>query len=199
MGEIADLENRLSSALDRIANGIDKVGQAEQFDADDQAEDQSAEIDALRSALEDEQQANAQLQERLNAVTAEAQAQAQSVVTEGTGSDAEIEMLKAGFAEEIAALRQSALEEREAWEGLSGRLVRMRRSNKLMRTNALALRQAAAANVADASLINQSLQVEFDALTAAHELERAETDVILKTLQPLLGDTPEDHDIERDT
>ncbi|GAA6207772.1 hypothetical protein NBRC116601_10650 [Cognatishimia sp. WU-CL00825] len=194
MGEIAELENRLSSALDRIANGIDKVGQAAPVQTNDQAKDQSAEIAALRNALEDERLANAQLQERLKAVTAEAQAQ--SVAAEGTGGGAELEMLKAGFAEEISALRQSALEEREAWEGLSGRLVRMRRSNKLMRTNALALRRAAAENVADASLINQSLQVEFDALTAAHELERAETDVILKTLQPLLGDAPEDHDFE---
>ena len=55
-----------------------------------------------------------------------------------------------------------------------------------MRSNTLALRQAAADMVVDPELINNSLQVELDAAIAAQELERAEADVIIKTLMPMV-------------
>ena len=103
-----------------------------------------------------------------------------------------MEVLKKAPAEELEYQRAVSASEREAWEGLNSRLIRLRRTNKQMRSNAAAMRQAATAKVADAESINQSLQVELEALQAAHELEQAEVDVILKTLQPLLGDPQKD-------
>ncbi len=184
MGEIADLENRLSAALDRIAKGVDGIGAPAATPIAIENSDQTAEIQALQQALEAERATNAQLEERVRALTA-----SQSLTGNGSASHlAEIDTLKAVHAEEIAAVRQDAVEEREAWEGLSNRLVRMRRSNKLMRSNAVALRQAALEKVVDAEVINQSLQTELEALKSAYDLERAEADVIIKTLEPLLDE-----------
>lgn len=196
MSEIADLENRLSAALDRIAQGLDKGFEqatvADGSDTPETAVDTTAfenEIKLLQDALAQERQAKEILVaevERLKDVQ-----KAPVVTSVQTGSDAnddEIDALKAAHAAEIEALHVAAAAERQAWEGLNSRVVRMRRSNKLMRSNTIALRQAAADQVADADLINQSLQLELQAAETAQELERAEVDVILKTLQPLLGD-----------
>lgn len=191
MSDIASLESRLSAALDRIAAGLDTVGAPA-------AADHSEEIAALQSALEEERTANAQLEERLKAVSAELE-EAKSQVSEAPAEvSGDVADLKAAHAAEIEALQAAAAEERRAWEGLNSRLVRMRRSNKLMRTNTVALRQAAADMVVDPNLINQSLQVELDAQQAAFELEQAEADVILKTLQPLIGDPENDVNEELD-
>lgn len=174
MSEIAELENRLSAAMDRIAAGLTDLSGAPSIDA-------SEEIEALKAALEEERTTNAQLEERIKVLSAI-----------GTASEAaedqsaEMAALKEAHARELQALKDAAAEERAAWEGLNQRLVRMRRSNKLMRSNTLALRQAASDMVVDASLINNSLQLELDATKAAQELERAEADVILKTLLPLV-------------
>lgn len=59
MGDISDLERRLSEALDRIGQGLDGFG----------AGADTAEPDPeLRQALEDERATSAQLEERLKAV-----------------------------------------------------------------------------------------------------------------------------------
>lgn len=195
MSEIADLENRLSAALDRIAQGLDQFGNdAGSSETAAPVEDRSGEIAALKAALEEERGAKAALETKLAAA---------SVVQDlGIAKDdnvdvmAEIAALKQAHEAELDRMRMAAAAEREAWEGLNSRLVRMRRSNKLMRTNTIALRQAAADMVVDATLINQSLQVELDALLAAQELERAEVDVVLKTLQPMLGEPKSLNELE---
>ncbi len=59
MGDISDLERRLSEALDRIGQGLDGFGAgADAVDPDTE----------LRQALEDERATSAQLEERLKAV-----------------------------------------------------------------------------------------------------------------------------------
>lgn len=188
MSEIADLENRLSAALDRIARGVDSIDTsgASASEANDINSAQTERIAELEAELESERQAKALLEDQIQTLSGAAAANAASA------DDADLEALKKAHAEELQYVRAVAASEREAWEGLNSRLVRMRRTNKLMRSNAAALRQAAAAKVADPEAINQSLQMELEALQAAQELERAETDVILKTLQPLLGDPEKD-------
>ena len=62
MTDIADLENRLSAAMDRIAAGLNNLGDAPAAASGDQSGDQSEEIAALRAALEEERTANAQLE-----------------------------------------------------------------------------------------------------------------------------------------
>lgn len=188
MSEIADLENRLSAALDRIARGVDGFGAvsgpAHDVGGDSQAlADRIAELEAT---LESERLAKAALEDQIKTMS-------EAAAAHGTATDgAEVDALKKTHAEELEYQRAVAASEREAWEGLNSRLVRMRRTNKLMRSNAAALREAAMANVADPDTINESLKLELEAVQAAQELERAETDVILKTLQPLLGDPEKD-------
>ena len=180
MTDIADLENRLSAAMDRIATGLNTLGDVPPAASGDQSGDQSEEIAALKAALEEERTANAQLEARVKALTAAAEARASG------DTDGEVAAVTGAHQQEIEAIRDAAAEERAAWAGLNQRLVRLRRSNKLMRSNTLALRQAAADMVVDHELINNSLQVELDAAIAAQELERAEADVIIKTLMPMV-------------
>jgi len=196
MSEIAELENRLSAALDRIVQGVDRVAVAgagaaatasEVPDLSDTVTEQAARIAELEAALTEERAAKVALQEEVDRLTATVAA----VADQPTGN-ADIDALKKAHADEVEYLRAVSASEREAWEGLNSRLVRMRRTNKLMRGNAAALRQAAVGKVVEADVINQSLQTELEALQAAHDLERAEADVILKTLQPLLGDPEKD-------
>lgn len=192
MSEIADLENRLSAALDRIAQGIDKIdtGSAPIAGDNDAAEAQAARIAELEATLEAERAEKAVLEDQIQTLTGAAAANA--ATSGGAAGDADLDALKQAHAEELEYMRAVSASEREAWEGLNSRLVRLRRTNKLMRSNAAAMRHEASMKVADPEAINQSLQSEFEALQAAYELERAETDVILKTLQPLLGDPEKD-------
>lgn len=179
MNEIADLESRLSAAMDRISQGLTSLSSAEtEGDADAAAQ----EISDLKAALEEERTANAQLQARIESLGTQLKQAQQEAQAE------DITALKVAHEDEIASLRMQAAEERSAWEGLNARVVRMRRSNKMMQTNVTSLRNAALEKVVDPQIINQSLQLELDALQAALELERAEADVILKTLLPLVGD-----------
>ena len=76
----------------------------------------------------------------MKALTAAAEARASG------DTDGEVAAVTGAHQQEIEAIRDAAAEERAAWAGLNQRLVRLRRSNKLMRSNTLALRQAAAPN-----------------------------------------------------
>lgn len=192
MSDIADLEKRLSAALDRISLGVDQISDSGRASAEvalteqSQVREQSERIAELEAELAAERSAKSALEDRLKehltALTSSATA----------SGNADVDALNKAHAEELEYLRSVAAAEREAWQGLNSRLVRMRRTNRLMRQTAATMRKAAEEKVVDAEAINQSLQVELEALQATQELERAETDVILKTLQPLLGDPIKD-------
>jgi len=61
VSEIAELERRITAALERIGTGVDGMGVAA-------AANDGGEIEALRDALEAEKVANAQLEERVGAI-----------------------------------------------------------------------------------------------------------------------------------
>jgi predicted nucleic acid-binding Zn-ribbon protein len=63
MQEIAELEKRITAALERIGKGVDRLAQAPRG----AAQPTSAGEAALRARLEDEKSLNAQLQEKLRA------------------------------------------------------------------------------------------------------------------------------------
>ncbi|MFY0596028.1 MAG: hypothetical protein JXQ85_06335 [Cognatishimia sp.] len=199
MGDIADLESRLSAALDRIAQGVDQLG-ADQSDAAvadvaDQSEtviEQATRIAELENELAAERTAKAALEAQVETLTEEAAATANTPAPVAAPVSGDVDALNKAHADELEYMRSVSAAEREAWKGLNSRLVRMRRTNRLMRYNAATMRKAAEDKVVDADAINQSLQAELEALQAAQEVERAETDVILKTLQPLLGDPVND-------
>ncbi len=102
MQDIAELERRITAALERITRGVDTLGAAAS-EAAAPAED-SAEITRLTEALDEERMANAQLNERLRVIRdreAEARAGLEAKIAQLT---AELEALHASRAEAVAEM-----------------------------------------------------------------------------------------------
>jgi hypothetical protein len=144
MGDIAELEQRLTAALDRIAAGLE-----------------SGSDDGMAEALAAERAANAQLEERVRAIKERQETQV------------------AALQDEVGRLR-AVVEETDA------DLRRMRGVNAELRASNTALREANAAGLADAGLVNAALQAELDALRALQDGDRAEIDRALDWLEPML-------------
>ncbi len=68
MTQVEELERRITAALDRIGRGLDTLAPAVEAQAVEPAPDNSAEIDELKQALEDEKLVSAQLEERIRAL-----------------------------------------------------------------------------------------------------------------------------------
>ena len=115
----------------------------------------------LSVALDAERMANAQLEERVKAI-----------------KDKQ-ETLVGRLEAEVASLRD-ALAERDAT------VTRMRHVNDALRDTNRALREANAAGLSDAGLIDAGARAELDALRVLREGDRAEIDEILGTLAPIL-------------
>jgi chromosome segregation ATPase len=177
MSEISDLESRISAAMDRIGRGLEALSVAP--DPMPEVDDRSAEVEALQKSLEDEKTANAQLEERLLALTsrqdeleaelekAKADASAAEIaaqVAEGAASEAR-EALEAANAktEEAEAAAEKAAEEAKAaaptvdleadgklLEQLAGRLRRLRQTSRMLRASNQELRDAAQKAAPDA-------------------------------------------------
>ena len=150
MNDIEELQGRITAAMDRIAAGVDGLGAAA-----------SGPDPELVQALEDERTANAQLTERVRALS--------------TRSDAEMAQMRAEVEEAQARMAQLDVE-----------VQRVRRANALLLETSEALREANAEGVGDADLINQSMLAELEALRAARAADIAETGAILAALGPLV-------------
>jgi len=121
----------------------------------------SSELKALQDLLAVERTANAQLEERVAAIKLKQETLVQSLETEA-----------ARLREELVA----ATQERAS----------MKQANRRLRRNNRALRDANEQGVGDASLINDSMAAELDALRVHHDADRAELDSILVELKPLI-------------
>ncbi|WP_238366663.1 hypothetical protein [Mesobacterium pallidum] len=157
MSEIEELERRISAAMDRIARGIEAIEPAEP--AAPAADPQD--LDDLRTALEEERLANAQLESRLNAIHGR-------------------------HATEKAALQLQATEARGALAALEVEMQRLRRINAQLAENNAALRAANEAGVGEPHLINTGMRTELESLRAARSADRAETQAILDVLTPMV-------------
>lgn len=155
MTDVSGLEQRITIALDRIGNGLTRLNQTAPVPAND------GEVAELREALEGEQVANAQLEERVRAIKEKQESLVHTL-------EAEVESLRQQLAERAADVEQL--------KTVNGRL---RRNNR-------ALRDANAQGVGDADLINAGMIAELDALRANQESDRAELDSILVELKPLV-------------
>lgn len=150
MSQINDLQSRITAALDRISQGLEGMsGSSGDADPDAMAE--------LQQKLEDEQTANAQLEERLKRMKDKVEA------AEAT-------------AEEAARLG------REGLGKLDADLQSLRRANQQLRDNNKALREANEAGVAEPHLINKAMLSELEGLRAARAADRAETEAVLAEL-----------------
>jgi hypothetical protein len=160
MSEISALEGRITAALDRIRAGI-----AAQHTAVPQtvAPDTAGDLDTLRSQLDEERRANAQLEDRVGAV---------KLRQEKTVS--ELEARAASQAGQLTVL--------------SDEIQRLRASNVDLRDLNAQLRSAAADGATSPDLINRATLAEVDALQTQRRSEAAEMDVIVSQLKPLIED-----------
>jgi DNA repair exonuclease SbcCD ATPase subunit len=157
MSEIDDLSQRIIAALDRIGRAADALEQPA-------PETDSGELDALRTALEDEKQVTAQLEER-------------------------IRKLKSDHAAELAALRAQVADQAAGADKLAALdtdLQRLRKANDQLRDSNAALREANEAGVGEPHLINSAMLAELEALRAARAVDVSEADAIMDQLVPLL-------------
>ncbi len=158
MSDLAELERRITSALDRIGQGgVEALNGA----APPAAPADDGRIAELEAALEEERTVNAQLEERVKAIKER--------------QDSTVDTL----AEEVERLRE-LLEEEEA------SVARLRKMNGELRANNDALREALNAGVAEPHLVNKSMMAELEALRAAQAADRAELDAVLGELGPLV-------------
>ena len=159
MQEIVEMERRIAAALERIGRQVDTLGLLMPAEpAEDAAPPPGAEeIAALRSELEEERAAAAQLRDRLQGVRErEAVTRAQQ--------EARIEKL-------VRQLDVQGLE-----------LQRMRKTAVTLREELRRLREAQADGTADAALINRAMLAELEALRATRLSEMAELDEIAAAL-----------------
>ncbi len=161
MSDISELESRISAAMDRIGRGLETLNTG----GDDSAS--QAEIEQLKTLLDEEKTVSAQLEERIRG-------------------------LKEKFDAEITALKQADTARETATVELDQRCQRVKRTNQALRENIANLREANRQNLGDAHLINKSMQIELDALRAARAVEKAEIDAIMATLKPLVSENSED-------
>ncbi|MFZ3583602.1 hypothetical protein ACOI1H_15725 [Loktanella sp. DJP18] len=148
MDDIKAYEARITAALDRIRYGltVDHGG---------------ASVADVTAQLQDERDANAQLEERVRVLKSR--------------QDGRIAELEGRVAEQAAQLA-----------ALDAELQKLRASNADLTEVSGKLRAAATAGTADAELINRALMAEVDGLTAQRSAEAAEVAAILADLKPLL-------------
>jgi len=152
MSDITELERRITAALDRISTGLGKAGGSNAV---------SDELVRLREALESEQSANAQLEERVRAIR-----------------DRQEDTVSALEAE-VARLREAAVRH-------DAEIQRLNRVNGQLRQNNHSLREANEQGVGDPHLINKAMMAELDSLRVSRDADRAELDAVLGELKPLL-------------
>tara|TARA_R110000796_G_scaffold60854_20_gene140891 strand:- start:177 stop:677 length:501 start_codon:yes stop_codon:yes gene_type:complete len=159
MSDIEYLQGRILAALERASRGVDKLALAK----DD--------VPDLSQELEAERQANAQLTERVKNLNDRLESEKSDLQTRL--SDAEAKLAKVSVAEIQMAKLDMELQQ-------------VRRANTQLAEACAALRDANAEGVGDATLINQSVVAELDALHAARSADVAEANAILSVLTPLV-------------
>jgi peptidoglycan hydrolase CwlO-like protein len=153
MSDVNALENRINAALGRIEAGLGNLADA----------DSGAAGPDLQGKLEEEQAANAQLEERVKA-------------------------LKERQDTKIADLMEQVAAQKVQLGALDTEMQRLRASNADLRDVGAQLRAAATENVATPELINRAMMAEVEALTAQRASEAAEVDAVLSELKPLIAE-----------
>lgn len=166
MTDISELERRILYALERIGTGIDIIGVRTPAVAAGAAPAEQGSDEALatlRSDLDAERSANAQLTERVRAI-----------------KDKQ-ETMVAVLEKKVARLTQQL-------DTTSAEVQRQRRLNADLLSANQTLSDAARGGVTNPDLLNQSLLTELAALRIARTGEMAEMEDILAELKPLIGE-----------
>lgn len=157
MSDISELERRITAALDRAGQAMDRLAASSSSEPSESDGDDAN----LAAELEAERMANAQLEERVRAIKEKQE-------TNVTGLEAEVTRLRGSV------------------ESRDGELQRMKSVNAELRASNQALREANANGLADPHLVNKSMMSELESLRASRAADRAELDDILATLEPAL-------------
>ena len=152
MSDIAELERRITGALDRAYQALERLSAA--------SED-SSDLEAMKTELEAERVANAQLEERVRAIKDKQE-------TTVAGLEAEVKRLK------------------EALMPRDGEEQQVRPAHEELRSSNAAQREANAKGLPDADLVNSALITEIEGLRAQRASVQAEIDEVLATLEPIL-------------
>lgn len=164
MSEIAELERRITAALDRIGAGLERLDAAAAATDTPPAEDvppDTGEADSLREALAAEKEANTQLEERIKALHSQQETRVKEL-------EEQVGDLKSGAREAGAQLQQ------------------LRKTNQQLQISLQSLREAGADSTTEPHLINQAMMSELEGLRSIRDADRAEMDAILGSLKPLL-------------
>ncbi len=164
MQDIAELERRITAALDRIGSGIDQMSGSAPAKESVAVDASSKELARMQAALDEERMVTAQLNERLKSV------------------------------KEKEALLRSELDEKCQrltrqldTQGLE--LQRMRKSAVQLREQLREIREAQLRDT-DPHLVNKAMLTELEALRATRLTEMAEMDELIAELSPLLEEAP---------
>ena len=161
MQEIAELERRITAALERIGRGIETLGGQTPATAPMHVGD--SDLAQLTEALDEERMANAQLAERLRVVRDK--------------DDAE----KAA----LAAARDALQDQLEAQ---TDEVNRLRRSLDQLDGELADLRDLAARGVVEPEHVNRAMLAELEALRSARASEAVEIAEIVAALNPLIAE-----------
>ncbi len=152
--------SQIEELQSRITAALDRIGQGLEAQSANAGADPS-ELDALRSQLDDEKAVSAQMEERNKRIKEKLDTAEAAVATIEASAEAKLQKLD----QELQALR---------------------RANQQLRDNNLSLRNAIEAGVAEPHLINKAMMAELQALRAARNADKAETDAVLDELARLL-------------
>ncbi|ALI54702.1 hypothetical protein [Celeribacter marinus] len=164
MSDISELEERITSALERIGRAV-SVAEERAAAAPEvggiASDEMEAEIGRLNEALETEKDANAQMEARVKAIHDKQNTHVAAL--EG----------------EVETLHRQIYDLERAMTGL-------RHANDTLRANNTALRDANAAGVGDADLINAALSADVQALEQVRATERVALDGLISDLKAAL-------------
>lgn len=168
MQQIAELERRITAALERIGRGVETLSlSAVAHQGDAAGGGDAAEIARLAEALEEERMANAQLNERLRVVREKDSGVQASLAAKLATSESQLE----AYGGELTRLRRTVIQ-------LNGELGK--------------LREAAVSGVAEPQLINRAMLAELEAMRGSRASEAAELADIVAALNPLIEEARAD-------
>lgn len=175
MQDLADLERRISAALQRIGDGLEALSSRPPShmpseagsDSPDRAAADDDRLAGLVAELEAERALSASLRQRIDSL--------ESAPPATADLPPDVAALYARIDRMTAQLDVQGLE-----------MQRMRKTVVQLRENLRSLRDAQIANLADPDQINRAMLAELEAMRVARLSEVAEMDEILSELTPLI-------------
>lgn len=157
MSDINALDGRIRAALERVRQEVDRLTAAPAAPAAAIAGDSGA----LQTQLAEERTVNAQLEERVKALKERQDSKLSRLETT-------IEAQKGHMAEYDREMQ------------------RLQQANAELRAVASEMREALMSELAEAELINRAAIAELEAVRAAQAADRAEIEVVMSQLDPLV-------------